>query len=141
MRVTILFDQAVSPNLSARESEKTCAYPLSTSLRNGSICCAYRQGSSKHSSDSLFMMQTSQDFGNSWSDPQVVFDGRNSTPVITVVTTSVCQTNDGNLLAMFGAIEGLVSDVYMFSQEGRVLPHLLLVFAKCWRYLLSVHPK
>lgn len=127
MRVSILSDQAVSPNLSAGDSAKTCAYPLSTSLRDGSICCAYRQGSSKHSSDSLLMIQTSQDFGNFWSDPQVVFDGRNSTPIITVVSASVCQTNDGNLLAMFGAIEGLASDVYMFSQEARSLPHLLLV--------------
>lgn len=127
MRVNILSDQAVSPNLSAGDSEKTCAYPLSIRLRDGSICCTYRQGSSKHSSDSLLMIQTSQDSGNSWSDPQVVFDGRKSTPVITMVTAGICQTNDGNLLALFGAIEGLIPDVYMFSQEGRALPHPLLV--------------
>ncbi len=127
MRVTVLSDQAVTSNLAAGDTASTCAYPLSTLLGDGSVCCVYRQGPSKHSVDSLLMMQTSQDLGDSWSAPQVVFDGRKSAPQVTVVSAGVCQTHDGNLLVVFGAIEGLAPGVNMFSQEGRALPHPLLV--------------
>ncbi len=131
MRVTILSDQAVSSNLAAGNSASACAYPLSALLSDGSVCCVYRQGSSKHSVDSLLMVQTSQDLGDSWSAPRVVFDGRKSSPPVTVVSSGVCQTHDGNLLVVFGAVEGLAPGVNMFSQEGRALPHPLLATRSC----------
>lgn len=127
MGVNIIFDRAVSCNLDAGDRDSVCAYPLSIGLKDGSVCCVYRQGSSKHSVDSQLMMQTSGDLGETWLDPQVVFDGLKRTPPTTLVSPGLCQTADGHLLVMFGAIEGLTPGVYMFSQEGRELPHPLLV--------------
>ena len=49
MHVNILFDRAVSYNLAAEDRNSACAYPLAVRLKDRSICCVYRQGSSKHS--------------------------------------------------------------------------------------------
>ena len=80
MKVNILSDRAVSRNLAAGDGGSACAYPLSIRLKDGSLCCVYRQGSSKHSVDSLLLMQTSEDLGETWSAPRVVFDGLKRTP-------------------------------------------------------------
>ena len=64
------------------------------------------------------MIQTSQDLGDTWSAPRVVFDGLKRTPPTTAVSPGLCQTADGNLLVIFGSVEGLTPGVYMFSQEG-----------------------
>ncbi|MDE2664840.1 MAG: sialidase family protein [Acidobacteriota bacterium] len=127
MKVNILSDRAVSANLAAGDSGSACAYPLSIRLKDGSLCCVYRQGSSKHSVDSLLLMQTSEDRGETWSAPRVVFDGLKRTPPTTLVSPGLCQTADGHLMVIFGSIEGLKPGVYMFSREGRALPHPLLV--------------
>ena len=105
MKVNILSDRAVSRNLAAGDSGSACAYPLSIRLKEGSVCCVYRQGSSKHSVDSLLLMQTSEDLGESWSAPRVVFDGLKRTPPTTLVSPGLCQTADGHLMVIFGSIE------------------------------------
>ncbi len=127
MHVNIISDNAVSPNFSSNDLSTTCAYPLSILLDDGSVCSVYREGPSKHSPDSRLVMQTSIDSGVSWSNPRVIFDGQKRTPKLTVVCSGVCQTKDQELLVVFGAIEGLKPDVYMFDEEGRKLPHFILM--------------
>ncbi len=126
MRVQILSDTAVSPNLAAGDAGTTCAFPLTAPLNDGSICCLYRQGSGKHSADSQLAIQVSRDQGRSWADPLLVFDGRDRDPETTVISGAVCQAADDSLLVVFGATEGLAADVYMFSDEGRRLPRPVL---------------
>ncbi len=121
MRVEILFDTAVSPNLAAQDISETCAFPLSTVFTDGSVGCVYRSGSSKHSHDGVLVMQKSQDGGVTWAKASIIFDGRSLDPVQTVLASGLCQTQEGSILVVFSAVEGLRPGVYMFSGEGRSL--------------------
>ena len=126
MKLEILSDVAVSPNFESRQASSACAYPLSNRLADGSIFCVYRQGSSKHSPDGILLSQSSRD-GKSWSDPQILFDGRHRDPAVTVVSGGAGQTDTGALIVLFGSIEGLEEGVYMFDDDGRSLPHPVLL--------------
>jgi hypothetical protein len=71
------------------------------------------------------MMQSSEDLGDSWSVAVPVFDGRRLQPKQTAVSGALCQSREGQLLAVFGTVEGLPDGVYMFSPEGKELPRRL----------------
>ena len=125
MRVEILSDNPISPNLIAADSSIKCAFPLSTVLNDGSVCCIYRQGTEKHSHDGVVLIQSSQDLADSWTPAVPVFDGRQLEPRLTAVSGALCQSRAGTLLAVFGAVEGLPPGVYMFSPEGKKFPRRL----------------
>ena len=127
MRVEILSDEPISPNLISGNSGVACAFPLSTMLNDGSVCCIYRQGAEKHSHDGILMIQSSMDLGCTWSEAVPVFDGRLLEPRQTVVSGALCQSQEGRLLAVFGAVEGLPAGVYMFGPEGKKLPRRLFL--------------
>lgn len=118
MKIELLSDSSVSPNLNTRDAGVTCSYSLSTVLDNGDVACVYRRGTSKHSYDGILVMQTSPDRGKTWSDPAVVFDGTDRKPALVVVTGALCQTAAGTLLATFGLVKATRPDVYVFSEEG-----------------------
>ena len=48
MKIEILFDLPVSPNMAAANANETCSYPFSAILANGDIACIYRRGKEKH---------------------------------------------------------------------------------------------
>jgi len=127
MQVEIVHDAPVSPNLAAGDGGTCRAYPLTTPLRDGSVVTVYRRGQSKHSHDGVLVMQKSSDGGTSWDDPTVVFDGIGDDPTQTAVTGGMVQTPSGDLLTVFGVVEGLKPGVYMFSEEGNVLPRKTLI--------------
>ena len=118
MRLEILTDQAVSPNLAASDPATTCAYPLTALLKDGAIATVYRQGETKHSHDGILVMQLSTDGGRTWSAQRVVFDGRGLTPTQTAVSAGMCQTADDTLLVTFSTVVGLPAGLYMFSEAG-----------------------
>ena len=119
MHVDVLSDNPISPNLLAGDAGVKCAFPLSAVLNDGSICCTYRQGTEKHSHDGIFLCQSSNDGGTSWTEPVTLFDGRQLQPTLTAVSIAPCVSRDATLLAVFNAVEGLPADVYMFSDEGK----------------------
>ena len=125
MKIEVISDLPVSPNLAAGNAGLVCAYPLTTVLADGSVAVVYRQGESKHSHDGIIVMQLSADGGQTWADPLTVFDGRQAHPMQTAVSAGLCQTADGALLVTFSTIEGLPSGLYMFSEEGERLPRHL----------------
>ena len=75
-----------------------CSYPLSTLLDDGSIVCVYRQGTTKHSSDGILLMQVSHDNGKTWNSPKIVFDGQKLEPRQTAEIGGPCQNTEGSLL-------------------------------------------
>ena len=101
MKIEILFDNPVSENLVEKNTRIACAYPQSVVLDNGDIVCLYRQATSKHSYDSILVMQISSDYGQSWSEPQIVFDGRNLHLPQSVVSGGICQTKTSALFITF----------------------------------------
>ena len=80
MTINILHDVAVSPNLAQRDREVACAYAQTTLLEDGSVACLYRRGTTKHSHDGVLALQKSSDLGETWSEPQTVFDGHGRQP-------------------------------------------------------------
>ena len=121
MQIEILSDRPVSRNYLQGNGSLACAYPSSTVLADGDIACVYRQGATKHSPDGILVMQTSSDCGNSWTEPQVVFDGQQLNPTKTVESGGICFTNTGTLVATFGLVEALPAGVYVFSEQGMAL--------------------
>lgn len=119
MKIEILFDLPVSPNMAAANANETCSYPFSAILANGDIACIYRRGKEKHTYDGVLLMQTSSDGGETWSAPLVAFDGRDHRPPRCVVEGGMGQTAAGTLLATFGMVEATSPDAYLFSEEGR----------------------
>lgn len=126
MRVEIVGDVAVSPNLAAGDGGACCAYPLTAALGDGAIATVYRRGTSKHSHDGVLVMQTSGDGGAHWAEPVTIFDGTKLEPSKTAVTGGLVQTRSGALVAVFGVVEGLRPGVYMFDEEGQTLPRKIL---------------
>ena len=118
MKVEVLSDQPVSRNLASQSTGIACSYAQTTVLEDGDIACLYRQGTSKHSYDGVLVLQISSDYGASWSDPVIVFDGRSLRPPQSVVSGRVCQTRSGELLVTFGLVDASHPDVYAFSEQG-----------------------
>jgi len=125
MRIDILSDNPISSNMQAGDTGIACAFPLCALLGDGSVCCVYRQGTEKYSTDGVLVAQSSQDMGNTWSPAVPVFDGRQSDKALTVVSAAPCVSREGTLLVVFNAVEGLPADVYMFSVEGKPFPRRL----------------
>ena len=128
MRVDILSDVPVSPNLACANSASCCAYPFPALLADGSVACLYRKGTTKHSYDGILVMQTSRDQGATWGAQTVLFDGVDRKPRETAGTAGLCQTRDGDLLVLFDVVEGLERYVYRFDEAGDKCP--LRVYAK-----------
>jgi Neuraminidase (sialidase) len=120
MKVKILNDVVVSPNLGAGEP-RSCSSPMTCRLQNGDILCVYRRGTTKHSRDAVFIVQRSADAGHTWSDPIPVHDGMSHPIPESVHAGTVCQTQDGTVLAMFTAVEARDPEAYIFSETGRQL--------------------
>ena len=128
MKIEILSDVPVSPNLESGDLSIACAYPLTARLPGNTLTCVYRQGANKHSHDGRLMCQISHDQGTPWSPPRTIFDGLLETPTQTVVTGGLCRTPSGALLCVFGSVEGLRPDIYMFDTDGASCPrHVFLV--------------
>jgi hypothetical protein len=122
MTISILHDEAVSPNLARRDPDITCAYAQTTLLDDDSIVCLYRQGTTKHSPDGILVLQRSVDLGRTWSEPQTVFDGTSDNPRETVVSAGICAMRHSILLVVFGSALGLSGSTYLFSEAGQKLP-------------------
>ena len=122
MRIEILSDRPVSPNLAAGDNSVACAYPVSTVLTNGTVVCVYRRGMTKHSRDGVFVMQALPDTGDFWSAPSVIFDGAQLQPHQSAIMAGVCQTGAGALLFTCGAVEGLPAGVNTVDEKSRTLP-------------------
>jgi hypothetical protein len=90
-------------------------------MRSGEVTCLYRQGTTKHSHDGILVLQTSPDGGSSWSNPRIVFDGRDMERPQTVVSGGLCESEPGTLFVTFFTLEDLEPGVYMFSDEARPL--------------------
>ena len=129
MKVEIVHDVVVSPNLAAGTPSVVCVYPSMTVLRDGSIVCVYRQGTAKHSRDGVFYAQRSGDGGRSWSKPVPIYDGMSSQKPECVHTGVVCETPGGVLLAFFTTVAAVKPDAYIFGEEGRRLWQRPLVSA------------
>lgn len=130
MRLTVLGDAAVSPNLAAGDRTSVCAFPVATRLADGTVLALYRQGLDKHGADGRFLLQRSADRGATWSEPVVVLDrgGRVAGspaadgPARVPAMAGLLHTTSGALLANFGVVEGLSEGTYMFADEARDLP-------------------
>ena len=119
MKVKVISDVAVSPNLSEAVGPRTCAYPLTTVMSDGALVCAYRGGQEKHTYDGIFLSQRSSDSGDTWSPPAVVCDKRKLDPPQSVTSGGVCRTADGSVLCVFKTVEVTKPGHYVYSQEGR----------------------
>src|SRR5438132_5875955 len=120
MKIKILNDVAVSPNLGAGE-RRSCSSPMTCRLQNGDILCVYRRGREKHSRDGVFIVQRSMDAGRTWSEPITIHDGMRHPVAESVHAGAVCQAQDGTVLAMFTAVEARDPEAYIFSETGRQL--------------------
>ncbi len=121
MKVEIISDEAVSPNLAAWDAASVCAFTLATVAANGDIFCAYRRGTSKHGPDGVFLVQRSSDGGRTWSDPLTVFDGRAHHPPQSVLAGGLGSVGD-TLLAVVTVVEMQRTDAYVFGEEAMHFP-------------------
>ena len=117
-RVELLWDRPVSPNLVAADATIACAYARATQLDDGRIVCVYRRGKTKHSHDGRLVMQSSSNGGQSWSEPETLFERIESSPTETVVTGGICAIGKEKLLATVGTMVDLDPESYMFSDEA-----------------------
>ena len=116
--VELLWDRPVSPNLDAGNATVACAYARATQLDDGRIVCVYRQAKTKHSHDGKLVTQSSNDGGQSWSEPETLFKRIESSPTETVVSGGVCAIGKDRLLATVGTMVDLKPDVYMFADDA-----------------------
>ena len=116
--VELLWDRPVSPNLSAGDASMVCAYARITQLDDGRLMCVYRCGETKHSHDGRLVMQSSNDGGLSWSEPQTLFRRIETAPTEVVVTGGICAIGQDKLLVTVGTMVGLKPESYMFSSEA-----------------------
>ena len=127
MRVSIVLDLPVSPNLPAHDASRVCDFPSLAVLNDGRLLIVYRQGSAKHSHDGVFVTQWSSDGGRTWSEPETLFDGRAARPNLTATTAGICQARDGTLACAFFVVEGLQAGVGMFDEVGFKLPRAIFI--------------
>ena len=125
MKIEILSDEQVSPNLHDGRNA-CCAFVQAVVRQDGRVFCVYRCGSAKHGPDGVLLMQSSTDGGWSWTEPSVIFDRTERTPVASVVGGAVAVSGD-TLLVSFTYTEMTDPDVYVFSDEGWRLPRHLVV--------------
>ncbi len=123
MKMTVIQDIAVSPNLHKGTQSPLCAYPMSCQLSNRELLCIYRQGKEKHSLDGVLIAQRSTDGGAKWSEEIIIYDGMSKNEPESVLGNcyALCQTTDGTILALFATVEAKKPDVYILSEEGRKL--------------------
>ena len=119
MKIEVISDVVVSPNLGDASGPRTCAYALATLADDGAIVCVYRGGTTKTTYDGMFLSQRSSDKGTTWSTPVVVCDKRALDPPQSVTSGGVCRTGDGSLLATFKTTEVTQAGVYVYSEKGR----------------------
>lgn len=121
MRVELLSDVAISPNLAAGDQAVTAVFPAATA-RDGRICCMYRVGSGKYSRDGRVVGQCSDD-GRSWSAPTSVFDLRHHDGGHSTHSAFVTFQQDGSLLALTQTVEAGRAEIGMFSADSHLLDH------------------
>jgi len=126
-RVDILHDRPVSPNMSAHDKSTVCDFPSLAALDDGRVMVIYRRGATKHSHDGVFVTQFTLDGGESWSEPKIMFDGREVEPNLAATTAGICQAKDGALICPFFVVEGLKPGVGMFDEVGFKLPRRIFV--------------
>ena len=126
-RVKILHDLPVSPNLPAHDRSNVCDLPSLSLLTDGRVMIVYRRGATKHSHDGVFVIQSTSDGGQSWSEPRVAFDGREMDPNLAATTGGICQASDGTLVFPFFVVEGLKLGVGMFDEVGFKLPRKIFI--------------
>ena len=73
------------------------------------------------------MVQRSTDAGRTWSVPVTIYDGMGLSVPESVHAGTVCQAQDGTVLAMFTAVDVKHADDYIFSEVGRQLDHRFYV--------------
>jgi hypothetical protein len=129
MKVEIIYDVAVSPNLANRDGASVCVYPASTVTRSGHLLCVYRQGTAKHSRDGVLLVQRSSDAGRTWTAPSAVYDGMTGDCPESVHTGVVVEMAEGEVLVFFTTVEAKKPEVYIFSEEGRTLRQRMWVAA------------
>jgi len=127
MKITILSDEPMSPNLAARDPGTACAYVQTTTTANGDLYCLYRRGSTKHGPDGVLVVQRSSDGGKTWSEPLTVFDRTAQDPPDSVICGGVCALGN-TLLADLCSVEMLDPDVYVFSDQGETFPRHIRLF-------------
>lgn len=121
MRIELLSDVAVSPNLAAGDGAVTAVFPAATA-KDGRICCVYRLGSSKYSRDGRIACQCSDD-GRLWSAPTSVFDLRHHDGGHSTHCAFVTFQQDGSLLALSHSVEAGRAEIGMFSDDSHMLDH------------------
>lgn len=120
MRLDILSDAAVSPNLRCRDGS-SCAYVQSACL-DDAVYCLYRRGSAKHGPDGTLQLQRSLDGGVSWADPVTVFDRTSRTPPESVVSGAIAALGH-DLIISVASLDLLKRDAYVFGEEAEAFPH------------------
>ena len=122
--VEVLSDAAVSPD--PRDDRGVSVYPVPCVLDDGSVICAYRQGSTKHSRDASLLCCRSTDRGLTWQHPVDVFDRRSAAAALSVHAGAVAQAGDGSIVAVLTAVTMADEpDSYIFSAQGRTLKQQL----------------
>lgn len=122
MKVNIISDVPVSPNLAAGDAACVCAFPDAALRAGGDIFCAYRRGTAKHGPDGALMLQRSGDSGRTWSEPMTVFDRSARTPPETVISGGLIAL-DRSLAVAFTSCEMLNTAAYVFGEEAERFPH------------------
>jgi len=78
-----------------------------------------RSGSASHSYDGITIAQRSDDHGASWSEPVVVFDGRELDPPESMIQPVLVAPRDGSLLCLSPVVLGTSTDRHpLLSAEG-----------------------
>ena len=120
MRVEVLSDAAVSPNLRNRDGS-ACAYVQSARL-GSDVVCLYRRGSAKHGPDGTLQLQRSCDGGRNWSEPVAAYDRTPRTPPESVINGAL-MSQGNELLAAVASLDMVNPNVYVFGEEAAAFPH------------------
>ena len=120
MNVTLLSDCSVSEIASSHQGlGQVCAYPATAVQSDGTVVCVYRAGASSYSYDGLTVSQASQDQGQTWSAPVVLFDGRDFDPPQSMIQPVIVAPADGSFLAISPVVVGTATAANpLTSHEG-----------------------
>ena len=131
MKLNLLSDVAVSPNLNDSTQPPTCSYPFTTVMNDGTVVMVYRGGAEKHTYDGILFSQRSSDGGQTWSAPVVVCDFTTQNPPQPVTTGGICQVHDGSLLLIFKTTRVTQPNHFVYSAEG-LTQQCILYVAQSW---------